>query len=133
MFAGEHLLDMAEQQLPAHELVMRVWEERTPRILRDWTNRRSAWKELFDVKWSYRNWNELQGFLTARNIIAHGLGRLTRSQLRRGKIRSGVLGQLGAAGLRLDGHRLILDDSGVERCGRRVKHFIAWLDDASKI
>lgn len=132
MFAAEHLVDRVENQLPGNELVMRIWEERLPRAVRDWPGRKSAWKQLFDVKWDYKAWNELNGFISARNIIAHGIGRLTRSQLRRGQVDPGLIQRLNAARLRLDGHRLLVDEADVDRCGTRVKHFIAWLDGVSK-
>jgi hypothetical protein len=128
MFAGEHLLDITEQQLPDEELVLRLWEERMPRILRDWPARKTAWNQLLDVEWTYTRWNELKGFTTARNIIAHGMGQLTRSQLRRGQIRQGVIDDLAAAGLTLRGYELALSDIDVERCGARVRDFIGWLD-----
>lgn len=132
MFAAEHLVDRVENDLPPGELVLRIWEERLPRAVRDWPGRQSAWRQLFDVKWEYKPWSELNGFITARNIIAHGIGKVTRSQLRRGQVDPKLIQKLQAAKLRLDGQRLLLDEPDVDRCALRVKHFIAWLDDASK-
>jgi hypothetical protein len=131
MFAGEHLIEITEQKLPGDELVLRIWDERIPRIVRDWGGRQRGWNELFDVKWKYRYWNELKGFVAAR-IIAHGMGHLTKSQLRRGLVKEGVSKELDMAKVTLRGYELSLSDSDVERCGRRVRHFIDWLDDESR-
>jgi hypothetical protein len=132
MFAGEHLVDLAEHRLPDDDFVLRIWDERMPRVVRDWHARKTAWKNLFEIKWSYRYWNELEGFITARNIVAHGMGELTRSHLRRGQIKKSVTDQLAAAGLALRGHELVPTETDVERCGRRVKYFVTWLDGQSR-
>jgi hypothetical protein len=126
MFAGEHLLDVTEQRLPDDDLVIRIWEERTSR-LRDWNSKKEAWKDLHRVQW-YPQWKELKGLTTGRNIIAHGMGELTRSQLRKGQLKPGVKTDLAAAKLKLKGYTLALDDADIERCGKRVRHFIEWLD-----
>jgi hypothetical protein len=132
MFAGEHLLDLMDQRLPTDDLVARLWDERAPRIIRDWPNRLGAWNDLFDVEWRYAHWTEVNGFVTARNIIAHGMGRLTRSQLRKGRVREDILTKLGQAKLKLDGHELVLSDADIERCAGRVVEFVGWLDRESR-
>jgi hypothetical protein len=133
MFAGEHLVDIAEQRLPDDDLVLRIWDERMPRIVRDWIGRKAGWKQLFDLNWTYRYWPELNGFITARNIIAHGMGELTRSQLQRGAIRDSVSKSLTSAKLTLRGRKLVPMDADVERAGRRVAHFVTWLDEQSRV
>jgi hypothetical protein len=132
IFASEHLLDIVERQLPEQAMVDRVWGTQTSRIVRDWRSRETSWKDLADVQWNYPNKAELEGFVAARNIIAHGIGRLTLSQLQRGRIRANVLKSLKKADLRLDGYRLALTVADVERCGNCVRGFVAWLDGASK-
>jgi hypothetical protein len=132
MFAGEHLVEVAELRLPTDDLVFRIWDERIPRIVRDWESRKSSWKDIFELDWTYGQWSELLGFITARNIIAHGMGQLTRSQIRRGQIDVRVTKKLGAAKLTLRGNELQLSENDVERCGLRVRHFIEWLDEESR-
>lgn len=132
MFAGEHLVDVTEDRLPTDNLVFRIWDERIPRIVRDWESRKSSWKDIFEVEWTYRQWSEVLGFITARNIIAHGMGQLTRSQIRRGQIDVRVTKKLGAAKLTLRGNELQLSENDVERCGQRMQHFIEWLDEKSR-
>jgi hypothetical protein len=129
---AKRLLDVAEQRLPHDDIVLRVWDERVPRIVRDWTGRRTAWNQLFDIQWTYNRWNELEGFITARNIVAHGMGVLTRSQLSRGQIKPGTIQSLARASLTLNGHELVLREGDIERCNRRVRHFISWLDGVSR-
>lgn len=131
MFAGEHLVDNAETRLPDDELVLRLWDERTPRIVRDWGGRREAWRQLFKLKWDYGEWDELESYALARNIIAHGLGHLTRSQLWRGAVRESVLDRLGLIGIQLRGSELMIRTAAVEGCAARITDFIHWLDEAS--
>jgi hypothetical protein len=132
MYAGEHLVETVEARLPEDELVLRLWERRSDQIVRDWRGRRDGWNELFKVSWSNesRHKRELEAWIMVRNIAAHGLGRLTMSNLRRGAVKRDVVDKLTLVGVRLRGHELIVTARNVERCARRVTHFIFWLDDA---
>ena len=133
MYAGEHLVESAEAQLPDDELVLRLWERRSEQIVRDWGGRKTGWKELFQVNWSYdsRPRSELDAWILVRNITTHGLGRLTRSQLRRGAVKPDVTKKLALIGVRLRGQEIVVTTPNVERCARRVTHFVHWLDDAA--
>lgn len=133
MFAGEHLIDKAEQYLPEDELVQRLWDERSARIVRDWRGRREGWKDIFRLDWTYptAERTELDAYITTRNIIAHGLGRLTRSQLLRGAVRPGVAQGLDSVGIRIRGLQLVISVTEVENCAQRIIHFVRWLDQES--
>jgi hypothetical protein len=58
---------------------------------------------------------------------------LTRSQLQRGAIRDSVSKSLASAKLTLRGRKLVPMDADVERAGRRVAHFVTWLDEQSRV
>jgi hypothetical protein len=68
---------------------------------------------------------ELQGFIQARKSISHGLGSLTRRQLRN---RAETAKELGDAGIDLRGDSVVIDASHVEACAEIVKAFVLWLD-----
>lgn len=132
MFASERVIEMVERLLPTDPLSQRLWDERADNATRDWPGRRRAWK-LCGLDWyPDREWGELDGFISARNVIAHGMGSLTHSQLRRGAIKPDFMSKIGAARLTLDGDRLLIAADDVERCGARVSHFIKWLDSTSR-
>lgn len=133
MYAGEHLIESTEARLPDDELVLRLWEKRSEQIVRDWRGRRDGWKDLFTLAWSYdsRPKQELEAWILVRNIVTHGLGHLTRAQLRRGAVRADVTKKLALIGVRLRGQDLVLNARNVERCARRITHFVHWLDDSA--
>lgn len=133
MYTGEHLVESAEARLPDDELVLRLWERRTDQVVRDWRGRREGWSDLFELKWNYdsRAKLELEAWILVRNIITHGLGRLTRAHLRRGAVKPDVIKKLGAISVSFRGQELTLVERNVERCARRIVHFVHWLDDSA--
>ena len=121
------LIDATESQLPDEPLVGKLWDLALRRSGNTWEQRRDLWKRLHQVRLRDFDHDEpLQGFIEARNAISHGLGDLTRMQLRKNEE---VRKLLTAAGLRLRGATLLLHEEDVEQCATIVRAFIEWLDE----
>lgn len=66
-----------------------------------------------------------QGFVEARNCIAHGLGRLTPKQLRK---RDRTVSMLHHAGITTASDRLVVDPTTVDNCATTIAQWIEWID-----
>ena len=115
--------------LPAqHEAAQAVWRQAVDGAEGTWRKRCEAWRTWFAIDVSKSaTYINLKPFIDVRNALAHGLGSLTRLQL--GKDNgANVRTALGAAGVPMDGNRIVLDGATVQRCvGAGVAH-ISWLD-----
>ncbi|MGN9912644.1 hypothetical protein ACTMTJ_34420 [Phytohabitans sp. LJ34] len=95
-----------------------------------WADRVKMWRQHGGVDLSsYQHWQAFLGFVEVRNALSHGLGRLTDRQL--GKFRNEVLGQIAAAGVRLDGDLVLPIPDDVSRCGEIGGDFVRFLDLAA--
>lgn len=89
----------------------------------------------FDVA-AHPRWPELMGFVEARNALQHGLGRLTNKQLDptsdngREPRRVQVLRNLAASRLSLNGDRVSVLPSDVERCAAACRELVLAADAA---
>lgn len=97
----------------------------------NWTKRRKAWLDELGVDFGKMgtDWEQVEGFIEARNALQHGLGRLTDSQL--AKRRDTVLGAIRAAGVELNGDRVVLGSSDVARCADACTNFTLQLDHSA--
>jgi len=102
-----------------------------------WSARAKEWRGAtgFDVA-AHPRWPEFMGFVEARNALQHGLGRLTNTQLdptsRKGREprRVQVLRNLAASGLSLNGDRVSVFPSDVERCATACRELVLAADTA---
>jgi hypothetical protein len=125
-FSLARLVDVVEEGLPRDEVVSLLWESELDRSGNTWEQREGLWKRFRGVRAAdFSDHSALQGFVDARNAISHGLGSLTRKQLRS---RTKVVPRLTAAGIRLSGTGLLLGADDVERCASVVFAFVEWLD-----
>ena len=109
--------------------VAELWDGLLERGIDTWPQRARLWQSHFGVDMSaFPQADPLDGFVDARNAIAHGLGTLTRKQLRK---RSRHVGHLRHAGITLAGDDLVIDESDPKRCADVVKGFVTWLDAAA--
>jgi len=94
-----------------------------------WDRRKKAWKKYasVDLETVTLFWDNLYGFIEARNSLQHGLGSLTDSQLSE-KRRGDVLRCIKTAGLALVGDRISVDFSSVVECRRVCEEFVFGLD-----
>lgn len=97
-----------------------------------WAKREKAWLDELGVAYHSlgTHWPGVEGFVEVRNALQHGLGRLTDSQLS-AKRRSAVLNAIAAAGVELNGDRVILTSSDVASCAHACRNFILQLDHAA--
>jgi hypothetical protein len=125
-FSIGRLIDAIEVTLPSDPIVSALWDAELDRSGDTWPKRTALWKKYkrVNVK-EFPQHTQLQGFIHARNSIAHGLGALTRRQLRN---RTSTTQALRAANIRLHGDRLVIDSTHVEVCALVVKEFVGWLD-----
>jgi hypothetical protein len=126
-FSIGRFVDAIEPTLPPHGIVTELWDAQLDRASDTWQQRDELWKTYKNVNVAtFPQMQVLQGFIVARNAVAHGLGQLTRKQLRK---RASTVGRLGQADIRVRGDVLDLGAADVERCAGAVLAFIAWLDD----
>lgn len=111
-----------------HPLRAELWRLAERQADSTWSRQQSAWKKWhgIDLK-QFSGWDELCGFIDARNALMHGLGELTRRQLGADGGRS-VRERMSAAGLVTSGRRLILDGASAGNCAAIAGRFIGWLD-----
>ena len=125
-FSTSRFIDAIEPLLPSDPIVFALWEAELDRSGDTWPKRNELWKKHknINIKTFPRD-KELQGFIHARNAITHGLGCLTRRQLRN---RTATAQALQEANISLRGDLLVIEDSHVEACAEMVKAFVCWLD-----
>jgi hypothetical protein len=93
-----------------------------------WTDRIKIWRNQGGVDLTtFPHMQAVQGFVEVRNALEHGLGRLTERQLDP-KYRDEVLAHIAAAGVRLDGDRVLITPENVGRCSEVGKDFVRFLD-----
>jgi hypothetical protein len=126
-FTIGRFIDATERLVPTTpDFVPTLWEHELANVSSNWARRIGGWKQLhhLNVK-RFPYWAELDGYIAARNIIAHGLGTLTSRQWRDDET---TPRRLGAAKIEIHARRLALDASHVERCAELVGLYIDWLD-----
>jgi hypothetical protein len=105
-----------------------IWTRAETQAEGAWKEHIAAWK-----KWHGLNLREAPGFaalmafVEARNAIMHGLGQLTKRQMRRDGGRE-VISKLSSVGIPVIARRLSIDDPVVDNCADTVRSYIHWLD-----
>jgi hypothetical protein len=109
-FCVDRLLELAEVDVAPSGNVIRtiVWDKASSSAVGTWTSIQDTYKNWYDVKPSWTAMNQL---IEVRNAIAHGLGQLTRVQ--RIKLQS-TTSKIVAAKIRLDGDRIVLEESNMQ-------------------
>ncbi len=121
------LLELTSRKLPADARVAVLWDSHVDRETDTWEQRMATWRLVHSVSIpSSPRYDVLFGFIQARNAIVHGLGSLTRKQLRD---RTKSVARLRAARISVNGDQLVLTGRHVEQCADVVRTLIRWLDD----
>jgi hypothetical protein len=126
------LFDTTRRLLPqTPPFVAKLWDQEFARVSRSWSDRLRAWRDYHGirVKVEFPDAQRLEAFIQVRNAVTHGLGGLSPDQL---TSRNKVVGILRTGGVHIDGDRIDLTDSDVERCAETVRQLVSWLDDASR-
>ncbi len=123
-YCADALLEAAEALgQPSTTPVMQImWDELAISATRTWKDQQSAYKSWIGVT---IKWDTVDGMADARNAVAHGLGSLTRQQLRR---EAAVRHRLKGVGLSLAGRDLALTDTSLHGLALKCRDFILELD-----
>jgi hypothetical protein len=120
------LVDVTEAKLPSDRRVALLWENYVEGQTDTWPLRFAAWKNLHGIPFDdFPRYHPFRGFIEARNAVIHGLGGLTRKQLKKPNTAEG---RLRAAHISLRGTRLVLDVDDATACAQVVRDLIDWLD-----
>lgn len=123
-FCVDALIEAAEElgQPGSSTTMQTIWEESVINATRSWPAQQKAYKDWLDLK---IKWETIDAMATARNAIAHGLGALTRRQLRKPHLAKTQLARLDIG---LNGSDLILSDQSVRGLAHKCRDFILDLD-----
>ena len=116
-----------EARLDRDGLGFKLWDLVPDRFSETWPGRIEAWKKLFGLTVTGRGsrYESFEGFIDARNALAHGLGNLTRKQVAQ---RQAVLVRLATAGIALRGDAISVDEATVVKCAATAEAFVLWVD-----
>ena len=131
VFASEHLFQLGFAS-STDDFAVRAWDRVVEGVQR-WPERKSVWSSIFEVQLaSFGRWDQLDALILARNVIAHGLGTLTRRQQTGGIPKEGVVQKLRKLTIDVDGLDLVIEKPQVDLCAGLVLEFIEWLDDLTQ-
>jgi len=121
------LIDLTESKLPNDARVAILWERYEERYTDSWEQRFASFEGLHKiVVHTFPRYSPLMAYIEARNAIVHGLGSLTRKQLKKpGRI----VGKLRTARINMSGNRLLLTADDAVQCALVIRELIEWLDD----
>jgi hypothetical protein len=101
---------------------LKVADEAVIRGTSTWKDQERSYRDWLGVK---EDWKAIERLAEARNAVAHGLGRLTRRQLRN---EQSVKAKLRAAGIKLDANRIVLSDEALLAAASACRLFIERID-----
>lgn len=99
-----------------------VWEDAAIRGTSSWKEQQGSYRNWLGVN---EDWKVVERLAEARNAAAHGLGTLTRRQLRR---KDSIRDKLRQAEIRLDGIRIVLSDKALAAAATDCRELIHRLD-----
>lgn len=128
-YARSRLIQITEDVIRLqHPVEVLMWTRTEESAEASWENLGDAWSNWHQVDLAAApTYNELRGYVEARNSILHGLGELTRKQTR-GRSAQRTRSRLGHAHITLDGRRLRLRSDDIDGATRVTVDFIEWLD-----
>jgi hypothetical protein len=100
----------------------RIWEDAAIRGTNTWREQQDAYRDWLGVK---EDWKAVERLAEARNAVAHGLGILTRRQLRN---EASVRDKLRKAGIPLRGIQVVLSDTALSSAAADCRALIHRLD-----
>lgn len=100
----------------------RIWDDAAIRGTSTWNEQKDSYANWLGVK---VDWKVVERLAEARNAVAHGLGTLTRRQLRK---EASVRSKLKEGGIELAGIRIILSDAALSSAASDCRDLIYRLD-----
>jgi hypothetical protein len=100
----------------------RIWDDAAARGINTWNEQKESYAKWLGVT---VDWKVVERLAEARNAVAHGLGTLTRRQLRK---EASVRNKLREAGIELDGIRIMLSDAAISSAAGDCRDLIHRLD-----
>jgi hypothetical protein len=133
-FSHALLIEASERQIDlTHPFRLELWKKAEQQAEGAWPEHIEAWKRWHNVRLrECPMFSRFDAFVEARNAIMHGLGNLTRRQLRKDGGRS-LKEQLAKVGIQVQGTRLVVTPSSVKLSAEVSRDFIAWLDQAVRV
>jgi hypothetical protein len=102
----------------------RIWDDAAIRGTSTWNEQKDSYANWLGVK---VDWKVVERLAEARNAVAHGLGTLTRRQLRK---EASVRSKLQEAGIALTGIRIVLSEAALSSAASDCRDLIHRLDFA---
>jgi hypothetical protein len=123
-FASDMLSREVDQAVASTQstTVAKIADEAVVRGTNTWQDQKRSYKDWLAVE---EDWKAVERLAEARNAVAHGLGLLTRRQLRS---EQSVKSRIQAAGIAFDGNRIILTDDNLAAAASACREFIERLD-----
>jgi hypothetical protein len=130
-FTVGRFIDATEPAVPAvPTFVPKLWENEVANASSTWNRRVASWRRIHELNLkAFPFWSEFDGFICARNTIAHGLGRLTPRQLRNEE----TMKRLRAADIAVHARRIALGTTDIEKCAWIATSYIDWLDISAPV
>jgi hypothetical protein len=126
-FSRGVLVECSEPIVPAHPMLQNLWS-RAESQTETWPGQEKAWRQWHGIPLSSeRAYANFRPVVDARNAIVHGLGELTRRQLKSDGGRQ-VRDSLARLGIKTNGRRVLVDDVAMRKCLDATRRFIEWLD-----
>jgi hypothetical protein len=129
-FCAERLLNEVEPVVDPsrHKSVSAIWERAAIGATNSWSDQKLALRDWLGIRLETSDWRPVEQLVEARNAIAHGLGTLTRRQLRN---QEAVRLALADAGIALNSHNeVVLTDQALKRSVESCRHLISAYDVA---
>lgn len=108
----------------SNKTAAKVADDAVIRGTSSWQDQKKSYKDWLSVE---EDWKAVERLAEARNAVAHGLGKLTRRQLRS---EQSVKSKLKAAGITVDDNRIVLSDENLAAAASACREFIERLDIA---
>ncbi len=131
-FASTQLADRLERQMPTprNDLPEALYIQAEDRATSTWDAVESnyrRWVGKLDLKKCPAR-DDVRALVDARNAIVHGLGVLTKRQLRDPKL-AGLISGLSALGITIDGsYRVSVSQAALREATLHLRELILWLD-----
>jgi hypothetical protein len=126
-FSAALLIESAEDTLAgAPHIAQALWRRQQNRVDSTWDSQVDAWNSYLEIDFrAHEYFPALMPFIEARNSVVHGLGELSRRQL---KDRTATIKVLSDGGFSVKGNTVTMHDSTVASCRNIALNFIIWLD-----